>query len=151
MTSTQLIAQAISIACSGMFAGASVYINLVEHPARMECGTNLAATVFPGSYRRAALIQASLAVTGCISSAVAYYAGASVNWIIGGALLGAVVPFTLLGIMPTNKKLLNPKVEKDSPVTNKLLVRWGRLHAVRSVLSVASFLLFLETLILAKK
>ena len=151
MTSTKLIAQATSVLCSGMFAGAALYINLVEHPARMECGTQLASTVFPGSYSRAAVLQATLAVIGCASSIVAYYAGAGVKWAIGGGFLGAVVPFTILAIKPTNKKLLNPKVEKDSPATWNLLDKWGKLHAVRTVLSMASFLLFLDTLILSKK
>ena len=48
------------LSCS-LFAGAALYINLAEHPARMECGTALAATVFKPSYRRAAVMQASLA------------------------------------------------------------------------------------------
>ena len=38
------------------------YITLVEHPARMQCGTLLAATEFGPSYKRAAVMQAALAV-----------------------------------------------------------------------------------------
>jgi hypothetical protein len=49
-----------------------VYINLVEHPARMECGTELAVTVFGPSYRRAAVMQISLAVISFIGSALTY-------------------------------------------------------------------------------
>lgn len=30
--------------CTALFAGAAMYISLVEHPARMECGTRLAVT-----------------------------------------------------------------------------------------------------------
>jgi hypothetical protein len=52
-----------TLAC-GIFTGAAVYINLVEHPARMQCGTRLAATEFAPSYRRASVMQASLAATG---------------------------------------------------------------------------------------
>ena len=54
----QTLAQFLTVLSCGLFAGAAVYITLVEHPARMECGTELAATEFRPSYRRAAVMQA---------------------------------------------------------------------------------------------
>jgi len=58
-------------------------------------------------------------------------------------LLVLVIPFTALVILPTNKKLLDPATANDLDLAEKLLTRWGRLHAVRSVLSLASLLTFL--------
>ena len=55
----------------------------------------------------------------------------------------SVVPFTALAILPTNKKLLDPEAANDLDLAEGLLTRWGRLHAVRSVLSLASLLTFL--------
>jgi hypothetical protein len=37
--------QFVAILSCTLFAGAALYINLAEHPARMQCGTELAATV----------------------------------------------------------------------------------------------------------
>src|SRR5580692_3923547 len=93
------------LACS-LFAGAAVYLSLVEHPARMECGVEIAATEFPPSYRRATIMQATLAAVGMISSIVAWLAGATFWWLVGGIALGAVIPFTLIVILPSNKLLL---------------------------------------------
>jgi hypothetical protein len=129
--------------CSGLFTGASVYINLVEHPARMQCGTALAVTEFAPSYKRAAVMQAALAALGFACASVTWLFGSPWQWIFGGLLLGAVIPFTLLVIFPTNKQLLDPGLDKDSQLAAHLLTRWGRLHAVRSVLSFASFVIFL--------
>jgi hypothetical protein len=42
----------VSVLAATLFGGAAIYITLVEHPARMVCGTQLAATVFGPSYRR---------------------------------------------------------------------------------------------------
>jgi uncharacterized membrane protein len=129
--------------CSGLFTGASIYINLVEHPARMQCGTTLAVTEFAPSYKRAAAMQASLAAIGFVCAVMTWFWGSPLLWLIGGILLGAVIPFTLLVIFPTNKQLLDPGLDKNSSLAEQLLVRWGRLHAVRSLLSLASFVLFL--------
>jgi Domain of unknown function (DUF1772) len=101
----------------------------------MECGTALAATVM-----QAALISRASAIG-------AWFMGAPVAWLIGALLIFAVVPFTLLVIMPTNKKLLDPAIDRSSATTRHLLQHWGKLHAVRSVLALASSIVFLASLV----
>ena len=55
----------VAVLTAGLFAGAAIYITAVEHPARLDCGTALAVREFAPSYRRATVMQASLAVLGC--------------------------------------------------------------------------------------
>ncbi len=129
----------VAILCAGLFAGAAIYINLVEHPARLECGTAAALSQWRPSYRRATVMQASLAVVGSASAVVASIRGASAMILAGGLLLGAVVPFTLIVIFPSNRRLLDPSLDPASAEAAALLRRWGRLHAVRSALGAAAF------------
>jgi hypothetical protein len=131
---------------AGLFSGASIYINLVEHPARMQCGTALALVQFAPRYKRATAMQASLAAAGFLLAIAAWILGAGVHWLAGGILLGLVIPFTLLVILPTNRRLLSSPLATDSSEAAQLLDRWGKLHAVRSVLSFSSFLVFLFAL-----
>jgi Domain of unknown function (DUF1772) len=137
------LAQAVTLLACGLFAGAAVYITFVEHPARLECGTELAATEFPPSYRRATLLQAPLAAVGCACAMVAWLAGGGAGWLVGGLLLGAVIPFTLVAIRPTSRRLLDPALDRRSDQARRLLSRWGRLHAVRSALSALALVIFL--------
>jgi hypothetical protein len=95
-------------------------------------------------------MQASLAAVGLVSSIAAWLAGASFLWVIGGVLLGSVIPFTLIVILPVNKQLLNPGLDRRLAETERLLARWGMLHAVRSVLSGLALLLFLYLTIFRK-
>ena len=134
--------EVIAVLASGLFAGAAVYINLVEHPARVHCGTELAVAEFGPSYHRATYLQASLAVTGLVAGAGAWISGSGLGWLVGGVVFGSVIPFTLLVIFPTNKRLLDPALDRRSQLASDLLNRWARLHAVRSVLSVGAFVLF---------
>jgi len=62
--------------------------------------------------------------------------------LLDALLLGSVIPFTLIVILPTNKRLLDPSLDKDSEQAQHLLHRWAKLHAVRTALSLASFLTF---------
>jgi Domain of unknown function (DUF1772) len=143
MPSPLPISESLSLLASGLFAGAALYITFVEHPARMQCGTTIALTQFTPSYKRATIMQASLAALGTLAAIAAWLQGAPATWLIAGLLLGAVIPFTLIVILPTNKRLLDPSLDKDSGLAQQLLQRWATLHAARSALSLASFLLFL--------
>jgi hypothetical protein len=135
--------QLIATLSAGLFAGAAIYITFVEHPARMKCGTGIAVTEFAPSYKRATMMQAPLAAVGFLSGTAAWLIGAHLLWSAGGVLLGAVIPLTLIVIAPTNRQLLDPALDKDSPFAQWLLARWGRMHAIRTGLSVAAFLMFL--------
>ena len=92
------------------------------------------------------MMQASLAAVGFLSATAAWMLGRELDWLIGGVLLGLVIPFTLIVILPTNRKLLSPSLDKESSEAKQLLDRWGRLHAVRSLLSFSSFLFFVVSL-----
>lgn len=78
-----LLSELIAIIACALFAGAAIYINLAEHPARMECGTELAATVFRPSYKRAAVMQVSLALISFVSSLFAWYSSSNIGWLAG--------------------------------------------------------------------
>jgi len=132
-----------AILSCALFAGAALYINLVEHPARMQCGTELAATVFGPSYHRATIMQVPLALLATISASGSWWFDRSVLWIAGALLILAVIPYTLIAILPTNKQLLTPGSDRKSRNTHLLLVRWGRLHALRTIASLSATILFL--------
>ena len=144
------IAEFVAVRSCALFTGAAIYITFVEHPARMQCGVEIAATEFAPSYRRATILQPTCAAVGLLSSIAAWLAGASFWWIVAGVLLGSVIPFTLIAILPTNKRLLSPTLDRCSAEAERLLTRWGRLHGARSVLSGLALLLFLYLVILHK-
>jgi uncharacterized membrane protein len=135
--------QFATILSSALFAGAALYINVAEHPARMQCGTELAATVFGPSYKRAAVMQVALALMATVSGFVSWWMAGSLLWIVGALLIFVVIPFTLIAILPTNKQLLDPTLDRTAAHTHNLLVRWGRLHGVRTAASLAATFLFL--------
>jgi hypothetical protein len=63
--------------------------------------------------------------------------------LLGGLLLGAVIPFTLLVICPTKKRLLDSGLDRRSAEAAELLDRWGQLHAIRRVQGAGAFGLLL--------
>src|SRR5947209_5139793 len=124
--------QFVAILTATLFSGAAIYINLVEHPARMECGTEFATSMFGPSYRRATIMQALLALAATIAGMGAWLLGARLAWLWGALLIFMVVPFTLIAIRPTNQQLLAPTLDRTSEEAGRLLQRGERLHAFRS-------------------
>ncbi len=141
--------QFIATLSTTLFAGAAIYINFVEHPARMGCDTKTAATVWAPSYKRATVMQASLALLGFLSGLAVWLLDGDVMWLVGAVFIGLVVPFTFIAIMPTNHQLLTPGRDLASSETRMLLEKWGKLHAVRSVLSFVASVVYVGVLVWA--
>jgi Domain of unknown function (DUF1772) len=133
----------IATFAAAIFAGAALYVNIAEHPARMTLETKFAAAQWAPSYRRATWMQAPLALLSLVAGLGAWWMGGGFGWAIAALLIGAVVPFTFIGIMPTNRSLLAPGRDLGATETRTLLEHWAKLHAVRSVLSVAATILYM--------
>ncbi len=134
--------QLVAALTCALFTGAAIYINLVEHPARMACSTKLAATVWAPSYKRATAMQVTLGILSTLAGVASWLTGGGIMWLVGAMFIFAVILFTLAAIMPTNKKLLDPKLDRAADTTRALLQKWARLHAVRSILSLAASIIF---------
>ena len=109
----------------------------------MSCGPEIALREFASSYRRATILQTSLALGGLALGLTAAWQLHDPWVAVGGVLLGASVPFTLIVIFPTNKQLLDPTLDSRSPQVISLFHRWNRLQAIRSILSAAAFSILL--------
>ena len=141
-----MIAEILATLAAAVFFGAAVYVNLVEQPARLSLGAQLAVAEWRPSYKRGTRLQAPMALIGSLSALGAWLSNHDRGWMLGGILFILVIPFTLIAIFPTNQRLESQDLDISSDEAKHLLRRWGRLHAVRSVLSGVALLIFLLTL-----
>jgi len=142
-----LATEFVATLCASLFAGAALYITLVEHPARMGLETEAAAHQWVPSYQRATWMQAPLAVVSFLTGVMAWFMNGQATWLAAGVLIGSVVPFTLIVIMPVNRQLLAKGRDLSSSETRVLLERWGTLHAMRTALSLGAAVIDLWSLL----
>ena len=90
--------ESLAVLSAALFAGAALNTNVAEHPARMSLETRMAALQWAPSYKRATWLQAPLAIVSLLSDVGAWLQGGDVGWLVAALFIGAVVPFTLIGI-----------------------------------------------------
>ena len=132
----------LALILAALFAGAALYVGVVEHPARMTLDARHALAQWKPAYRRGAVMQASLAILAGLAGLAAWRELGGELWLAGALLILANWPWTLIAIMPTNRQLKAAAEQDASEATAALLNRWATLHAVRTLLGFAAVICF---------
>ena len=74
---------------------------------------------------------------------VAFFLSHDLRWLLGALISLAPWPWTLLVIMPVNRRLKDTRADAAGAETRRLVEQWGRLHAGRSAFGVAATLVYL--------
>ncbi|MBV8511791.1 MAG: DUF1772 domain-containing protein [Xanthobacteraceae bacterium] len=138
---------ALALTTAAIFTGAAIYVNAAEQPARLALDNGAALLQWKPSYARGFAMQASLALAAALFGLLALWSSRDWRWLIGAALIFANWPYTLIVVLPVNKRLEAISAETANDETRELIKTWGRLHAVRSALGLAATLVFLWALI----
>jgi hypothetical protein len=138
-----MLAGQLALLVAALFTGAAVYVNVAEQPARLGLDDRARLTQWKLAYKRGTAMQAPLTIIGFLLGLAAWWQTDHWAWLLGAAILITNWPYTLLGIMPTNKILMTTEPASAGPDSRALIEKWAALHAGRTALGFVATLIFL--------
>jgi len=136
----------LALTVAAVFTGAAFCVNFAEQTARLMLDDRALLAEWKPAYERGFAMQAPLAIIGFVLGTIAWWLTGRVAFLAGALLLVANWPWTIFGIMPTNKALMATGLEDAGPQSRALIIKWNVLHSVRTALGVLAIVAFLIAL-----
>uniref|UniRef100_A0A914EFW4 DUF1772-domain-containing protein n=1 Tax=Acrobeloides nanus TaxID=290746 RepID=A0A914EFW4_9BILA len=143
-----MLAGQLAIVEASLFTGVSLCISLeqLQHLRNRNIDDKNLLSAFQGTFR-SAKIQPLLAVTGTALGAYQYTKSKEIFWAVGTGLFFLIIPYTLTFFVGINKELMAASPETAGAETRKKIVKWGKLHSVRTILGAASVAAFVYAVV----
>ncbi len=114
-----MIPALLALVISALFTGAALYILIAEQPARLLIPEPALLVQWRRAYHGGTAMQASLAVAGFLCGALAWWLTGRLGFFGGGLVLVANWPYTLVVIMPVNRRsrrsIRRPRGRRSAP------------------------------------
>src|SRR5262245_21959282 len=117
---------AFAAACA--FVGVTLYINIVEQPARLALAPRAMMREWTPSNRRGFILLSVLAVASTILAFADYARSGDIRWTIGGTIILASWPYAYYVIVPVNFWLNALQPGAPAMALRELMRDWGLLE-----------------------
>ena len=124
----------ITLTLASLFAGAALYINVAEQPARLGLEDRALLAEWKPAYKRGTRMQAPLAVLGFVFGLLSWWQTGNLVWIATAIMMIANLPVTFVIIWPTNTRLMKTDLQAAGPDSREMIIKWGKLHGIRTAL-----------------
>src|SRR4051794_41596614 len=105
-----MIVGQLALIAAAAFAGAAIYVNVAEQPARLVLDDRAMLAQWKRSYDNASVMQAGLALVACAFGVIAFFLSHDWRWLLGALLILAAWPWAIFVLMP-----VNPPLEATAP------------------------------------
>lgn len=123
-----------ALVCAAAFTGATLYVSMAEHPARMRLDDGAALAQWQAIFTRSMTVQIGLALGAGLFALAAWLRWRSNwPWLTGGLIAWAAIPYGY-AVLADVQRQLRTATPDAKPDIRALLQRWGALHTGRTAL-----------------
>jgi hypothetical protein len=135
----------LALAAAGALAGAGLYLNLVEQPARLGLEDAALLNEWRPSDRRGFALIALLALISAICGLSAFFESGDVRFAIGSAIVILTWPYAFFIMSPLNNQILSLSA-RDLGATRVLVRQWGLMEYAQTAIALVATGTFLWAL-----
>ena len=140
-----MTAGTLALAFASALAGAGLYVNGVEQPARLALDDQAMLKEWGPSDRRGVALMAGLALVAAVAGLAAYFETHDVRFAFGAIIAGSSWPYSVFVMGPVNNQII-ALAPKDVGAARALVWQWGLLEYGQTAIAVAAAAAFLWAL-----
>ena len=135
----------LALAFAGAFAGAALYVNWVEQPARLALDEQALLSEWGPSDRRGVALLAAFALASALAGLLAYFETQDLRWAIGALLVISSWPYTFFVMAPLNNQILSLR-GGDVAAARALIRQWGLIESGLTAIGFVTVAIYLWAL-----
>jgi hypothetical protein len=137
-----MIAGLIALTFAAAFAGAAVYVNWVEQPARLALDDEALLSEWGPSDSRAVALLLAFALAAAVGGFIAYFETEDVRYVFGALIAISSWPYAFVVMAPLNNQILALR-GTDVGAARALVRQWGYIEVGFAAIGVVAVAVFL--------
>ncbi len=137
-----MTAATFALAFAAALAGAGLYVNGVEQPARLALDDAAMLKEWGPSDRRGVALMAALSLLSAVAGLSAYFESGNVTFALGAVIAASSWPYTLFVMGPVNNQII-ALAPRDVGAARALVWQWGLLEYGQTAIALAATATFL--------